>query len=139
MRRVFCETRQLSDEQKVNEGSYHAVHLVEEFQGRHVTASVGLAQRDGAVEPALLARLVGPSNVLLCDGEERDRSILGTQGCVMILSIHVFKPAERRTGDHTVSREASELGINLRARRTTELARRVEGTIELGRVRLECR
>lgn len=72
MRRVFCETRQLHGWQVVSEGSYHAVHLMEEFQGSHVAASIGLAQRDGAVEPVLLARLVGPSDVLLCDGEERD-------------------------------------------------------------------
>lgn len=97
---MFCETRQLSAEQRVSEeGSYHAMHLMEEFKGRHVAASVCLAQRDCAVEPALLARLVGPSNVLLCDGEERDRSILSTQRCVIAMSVRVFRPSEMRIGD----------------------------------------
>lgn len=38
-----------------------------------------------------------------------------------------------------MSRKASELGINLRARRAAELARRVEGTVKLGRICLEGR
>lgn len=58
----------------------------------------------------------------------------------MTTSICVFKSVgETSTGYHTMRREASKLGINLRARRTAELARCVESTIEFGRVRLECR
>lgn len=58
----------------------------------------------------------------------------------MTTSIRVFKSeGETSTGYHTMRREASELGINLRAWRTAELARRVESTIEFVRVRLECR
>ncbi len=57
--------------ESVQTKTYHAVHLVEELQCGHIASPVGLAEGDGAVEPVLVRRLIGPPDILCRDRDER--------------------------------------------------------------------